>query len=175
MGHGYGVPFHKKATLANFDGSATAKTLWLPGSALVGLTVDVGMTTDTSTPAGRWFGAFLLEVFSGATWNGSAWTGGAWVEILALQVELVLNTTALAIATKASFRDFMPPSPMRFPDPYQGQIQDPTVAGGGISYITPNTHTGTPVATETDVRLYVKSVLTAPTGMQFSATALIAE
>jgi hypothetical protein len=163
MALGYARPIHKRATLVNFDGSATAKTLWIPPAPITSIQASVGMTSDTSTPAGRWFGAFVLEY-----WDTKA---AAWVEVLSLDVDLVLNTTALAIASSGSRGQLIFAPPLVMPAPFQ-ELQPTDTAAK--NFVLANVHSGA-AAGETDLRLYVKSALTLPTGGILSATVTITE
>lgn len=163
MSRGYSRPIHKRATLTNFDGSATAKTLWIPPAPITTISCSVGMTTDVVAAAGRWWGAFVLEY-----WDTTA---AAWVEVLSLDVELVLNTTTLAVSSGGSRNNLLFSPPLIMPTPFQ-ELQPTDTAAK--SFALANVHSGHAVG-ETDLRLYAKSSLTFPSGGILSATVTIME
>jgi hypothetical protein len=157
MSHGYGIPFHKRATQDNFDGSATAKTLWLKGSAIYSIDLSAGFNTD-ETAVARIYLLGVLEYFSGATWTGAAWSGGAWTELWAGHMSLYCGATATKDSTSTGQWQKTFEAPMIVPAPFNVSIQKPPGSPRAGVFEFPNTHAAAEVATETDLRFYVTSL-----------------
>lgn len=156
MASGRCTNFYKSATLALFDGSASARTLWIhPGLSLAGLQLSLSANA-TAASDGRAVARFQLQAFTGATPNGSGgWTGGSWATFWSIALEAFSASTAAANGL-VSFRsglfavEFDPP--MQLPYGFRSSVQtgNDHAAKGGL--VPPNTHNATETAGEWDIK-----------------------
>lgn len=151
--------FRKQATLANFDGSSGAKTLFIqPGHAISGIQASLGAN---ATPASDLFvvARVALQVFTGATPSGTGWTGGSWATYWSTTLGLSNNATALAGAGADPV--FTPP--MELP------LASSIMTGGSHAklgqMVPPNTHNASEVAGEWDIRVIITVIAGSGTGV----------
>ena len=155
MARGYGIPYHLRATQDNFDGSATAKTLWIKSAFICNISVSVGLNTD-ETVVGRQYLVAKLEAFTGAKASATVWSGGAWTELWAGHFVLYAGATATKDSNTPQVYQTNFDAPLK--TGVDSLVQEPPFASNANQFQFPNTHAAAEVAGETDVRLYVTSI-----------------
>jgi hypothetical protein len=173
MAVGYATRFYKRATSANFDGSATAKTLWLTAEAISAIWINLTKTADeTAVLRGYW--RAVIEMFTGATDNGTVYSGGAWSEVWSGYLNHYTGATATKDSNTLSQINIHWNRPLKIPAPFKPLWLDHITGSATLGqWIFPNTHTAAPVATETDLRLYFTNVAGDATNIEFTATVLV--
>ncbi len=168
MASGRCLNYQKNATLANFDGSSGAKTLWIkPGAAVAGIQASIAPNLAASDDA-RISARIALQVFTGATPSGTGWTGGSWSTVWSRVLTANAGGTTAAVGLirfDAGFISVEFDPPMEFPSTFRDSVKtiETHAAKGGL--VPANTHNAAEVAGEWDIRLFWTSLVATSTSV----------